>query len=171
MLFAVIMAVTGCTSLRTASDFDKKTDFTQYKTYGFYDKGIARLSLNDLDKQRLISSVETEMNAKGFTKSDRPDLLVNLVVVSRLATDVYDYGNRFYGFGWGWRYPFFGGGMTSVNQYSEGTIIIDFLDPKLKTVIWHGRGAGFNLDNFNKREERVHKGVTEILAQYPPNKK
>lgn len=167
MLFTVVIALSACTSLRTSSDFDKKVSFSGYKTYNFYDKGIARLKLNDLDKRRMLAAVETEMTTKGFTKADQPDLLVNLVIVARETTDVYSYGPG-WGWGWGWRSPFYGG-MNSVNQYMEGTFIIDFLDPKTKTLVWHGRGSGFNLDNFKKREERMNTGVKEILSQYPPN--
>lgn len=172
MLFTVVLALAGCTTLRTASDYDKDVDLSGYKTYNFYDKGIARIKLNNLDKRRLMAAVESEMNAKGFTKSDRPDLLVNLVVVAREKTDVY--GPGYYGgWGWGWRggwgNPFWGGGGTYVNQYIDGTIIIDFLDPAKKILFWHGQGSGFNLDNFNKREQRLYTGVKEILAQYPSN--
>jgi opacity protein-like surface antigen len=171
MLIAVVMTLAACTTLRTSSDYDKKIDFTGYKTYNFYDKGIARVKLNNLDKRRMLSAIEAEMNAKGFTKADKPDLLVNLVVVARERVDVYNYGPGYYGWGgwgWGWRSPFWGPSMNSVDQYMEGTIIIDFLDPKQKILIWHGRGSGFNLDNMSKREERVQSGVKEILAQYPP---
>lgn len=176
VLFLVGVVLSSCSSLRTASDFDKSADFTKYKTYNFYDKGIARVKLNNLDKRRLLAAVETEMNAKGFTKADKPDMLVNLVVVAREKTDVY--GPAYYGgwgmgwgMGWGWRSPFWGGwgGGSYVDQYMEGTIIIDFLDPVQKTLFWHGRGTGFNLDNFKKREERLYTGVREILAQYPPH--
>ena len=160
MLYTVVLALTGCSSLRTASDYDKNVDFSTYKTYNFYDKGIERVRLNNLDKRRLMAAVEAEMNAKGFVKADKPSMLVNLVVVGREKTDVYNSG---FG-GWGW-----GGGPTYVNQYIEGTIIIDFLDPDKKILFWHGRGSGFNLDNLNKREERLYTGVREILAQYPPN--
>jgi len=171
MLFTVVLALAGCTTLRTASDYDKNVDLGGYKTYNFYDKGIARVKLNNLDKRRLMAAVESEMNAKGFTKSDRPDLLVNLVVVAREKTDVY--GPAYYG-GWGWGYGGWRGGWGGwgsnyVNQYIEGTIIIDFLDPAKKILFWHGQGSGFNLDNFNKREQRLYTGVKEILAQYPPN--
>lgn len=169
MLFAVaVMALSACTTLRTASDYDKKVSFSNYKTYNFYDKGIARLKLNDLDKRRMLSAVDAAMAAKGFTKSENADLLVNLVVVARERIDAY--GPGFYGgWGWGWRSPYWGGGMSYIDQYIEGTIIIDFLDPKTKTLVWHGRGSGFNLDNFRKREERMNTGVKEILGQYPPN--
>ncbi|TDG36808.1 DUF4136 domain-containing protein [Pedobacter changchengzhani] len=163
MLITVVMVFSGCSSLRTASDFDSKTNFSNFKTYDFYEKGMARLKLNDLDKRRMVNAIETEMAAKGFSKSSKPDLLVNLVVVGREVNEIYNNAAM-----WGWRYPFWGGNMATVNQFTEGTIIIDFLDPMQKKLIWHGLGQGFNLDNFNKREERMQKGVNEILAQYPP---
>lgn len=171
MLLTVVVAFAGCTSLRTASDFDKNINLNSYKTYNFYDKGIEKVRLNNLDKRRLLAAVEAEMNAKGFTKSEKPDLLVNLVVVARERTEIY--GPSYYGgWGWGWRggwgSPFWGGG-NYVDQYREGTIIIDFLDPAKKILFWHGQGSGFNLDNFSKREQRLVKGVKEILAQYPTN--
>lgn len=168
MLFTVVIALAGCTSLRTASDFDKKASFSNYRTFDFYDKGISRLKLNDLDKRRLLGAVETEMVAKGFTKSNKPDVLVNLVVVARETTDIYNYGPG-WGMGWGWRSPYWGfGAQPMVNQYMECTIIIDLLDPNQKKLVWHGQGAGFDLDNYRNREERMQKGVSEILAQYPP---
>ena len=173
MLFTVVLALAGCSTLRTASDYDKNVDLNSYKTYNFYDKGIARVKLNNLDKRRLMAAVEAEMNAKGFTKAGKPDLLVNLVVVAREKTDVYGpayYGGWGWGGGGGWRGGWGGwGGPSYVNQYIEGTIIIDFLDPAKKILFWHGQGSGFNLDNFSKREQRLYTGVKEILAQYPPN--
>ena len=173
MLITVVIALAGCTSLRTASDYDKNVDLNAYKTYNFYDKGIARVKLNNLDKRRLLAAVESEMNAKGFSKSNRPDLLVNLVVVAREKTDFYGpgyYGGWGWGGGWGWRGGWGGwGGSNYINQYIEGTIIVDFLDPAKKILFWHGQGSGFNLDNFSKREQRLNTGVKEILAQYPPN--
>lgn len=170
----VVVLLSACTSLRVASDFDKEVNFNSYKTYNFYEKGLEKLEVNGLDKKRMIAAVDAEMQAKGFTKVAKPDLLVNLVVMKRDRTDVYD--NGFYGGPWGWRGgwgmgwgPFWGGGMRSVDRYQEGLFIIDFLDPKTKMHVWHGRGDGFNLDSFKNREERINIGVKEILAQYPPH--
>lgn len=171
----VAVLLSACTSLRVASDFDKDVDFKNYKTYNFYEKGLEKLEVNGLDKKRIMAAVDTEMQAKGFTKTANPDLFVNLVVMKRERTDVYD--NGFYspwgwrgGWGWGWG-PYWGGGMRSFDRYQEGLFIIDFLDPKTKMHVWHGRGDGFNLDSFKNREERINEGVKEILAQYPPHSK
>ncbi|RWU08282.1 DUF4136 domain-containing protein [Pedobacter chitinilyticus] len=169
----VAVLLSACTSLRVASDFDKDVDFKNYKTYNFYEKGLEKLEVNGLDKKRMMAAVDTEMQAKGFTKTANPDLFVNLVVMKRERTDVYD--NGFYspwgwrgGWGWGWG-PYWGVGMRSFDRYQEGLFIIDFLDPKTKMHVWHGRGDGFNLDSFKNREERINEGVKEILAQYPPH--
>lgn len=172
VLLLVGIVFTRCSTLQTASDYEKNVDFSNYKTYGFYDKGLEKLRLNNLDKRRLMAAVESEINTKGFTKSSKPDFLINLVVVARERAD--HYGSGYYGgWGWGrgraWGSPFWGGGPVYVNYYREGTIIIDFLDPVKKILFWHGRGTGFNLDSFNKREERLQVGVSEILAQYPPH--
>lgn len=172
-VLVVVLLLAACTTtLRVASDFDKEGNFKNYKTYNFYDKGLEKLAVNGLDKKRMMAAVDAEMLAKGFTKADKPDLFVNLIVVKRERTDVY--ANGFGGpwgwrggWGWGWG-PGWGGGMYNVDRYEEGTFIIDFLDPKTKMHVWHGRGSGFNLDNFKNREERIAVGVKEILAQYPP---
>lgn len=173
VLFAIGMVFAGCSTLRTASDFDKDVDFSGYKTYNFYDKGLEQLRLNDLDKRRLMAAVEAGLNAKGFVKVNKePNLLVNLVVVARQRTEMYNpgfYGGWGWGMGMGWRNAFWGGGPGYVNQYMEGTIIIDLLDPAKKILVWHGSGTGFDMGNFRKREERLQMGVAEILAQYPPN--
>lgn len=173
-LCAVVMLLFGCTTLRIASDFDSDANFTTYRTYNFYDKGLAKLKVNGLDRKRMLAAVDVEMQAKGFTKVENPDLLINLVVVKRERTDVFSNGfNGGWGWGgWGWGGwgPWGGMGMMNgVNRFVEGLFVIDFLDPKTKMHIWHGRGDGFNLDNFNKREERIREGVREILAQYPPS--
>lgn len=173
LVMGILLA--ACSSLRVASDFDREVNFSSYKTYNFYEKGLEKLELNGIDKKRMLAAVDAEMQAKGFTKAEKPDLLVNLVIMKRERTDIYD--NGFYGGPWGWRGwgwgmgwgPFWGGGMRTADRYQEGMFIIDFLDPKTKMHVWHGRGDGFNLDSFRNREERINTGVKEILAQYPPN--
>jgi len=168
VLSSIVMVLASCSSLQTVSDYDRSADFSGYKTYNFYEKGLERLKVNNLDKRRLMAAVEQNMNSKGFVKADKPDILVNIIVVSKERTEVYPSYPAFYGgWGWGmgWRSPYWGG-SNYVDRYSEGIIDIDFLDPAKKILVWHGRGYGFNLDDYRKREERLQKGVMEILSQY-----
>ncbi|MEH3114919.1 DUF4136 domain-containing protein [Pedobacter terrae] len=73
MLFTVVMAFTSCISVLTASDYDKKIDFSKLKSFAYYEKGIEHLELNNLDKPRMLNALETALTKKGFTKSNQPD--------------------------------------------------------------------------------------------------
>jgi len=56
-----------------------------------------------------------------------------------------------------------------VNQYTEGTLFIDFIDKEGNELVWQGIGSGaMKLKNTKKKEERINKFVNEILSEYPP---
>lgn len=175
-LFAVM---TSCVSVRVASDYDQKTDFTNYKTFAFYKKGIDKAEISDLDKKRILRAIESQLIAKGLTKSDKPDVLINIFTKSRNKVNVYQ-NNRFgmwnpWMFGgwgpWGW------GGMydygTSVSTSVEGTLFIDIIDANKKELAWQGMGTGYLVSSKNiaKKEARINEFVTEIMTKYPPTVK
>ena len=157
----------SCSSIKVNSDYDKNIDFTQFKTFAFYKNGIDKVEISDLDKKRILRSIDEAMTAKGFTKNETPDLLVNIFTKEREQVDV----NRFnYGWGYGWN-PYMWGGNTSVSRYTEGTLYIDLIDAKKKELIWQGEGEGVLTKDTNKKDEKIKEFVVKILEQYPPKKK
>ncbi len=68
----------GCaSSTKIRSDFDRDTDFSQYQTYNFYaDAGPKSTNYQSLVSQYMVSAITMEMDARGYEKSDDPDLLV-----------------------------------------------------------------------------------------------
>jgi len=160
----------SCSSVRVNTDYDKNVDFSSYKTYAFYKTGIDKVEISDLDKKRILRSIDEEMTAKGFTKSENPDLLININTKAEKNINV----NQFYagyGYGWGFGWNPYWGGNYSVNTNTEGTLIIDLIDAKKKELIWQGEGVGYLTQNTNKKDENIKDFVTKILAQYPPIKK
>ncbi len=173
MLFTVVMAFTSCVILDTASDYDKKIDFKKLKSYNYYENGVERLALNNLDKPRMLNAVDATMTKMGFDKTNKPDFLVNVVVFSTLKTKS-DWGYSGGGYQWDaatlayqWRESQFGP-LDKGKQVADGRIIIDFLNPRTKAIMWHGVGTGFNFDNYDSRELRINSAVKQILMQYPP---
>ena len=161
----------SCSSVKVNSDYDKKVDFTQFKTFAFYKKGIDKVEISDLDKKRILHSIDDVMTTKGFSKSETPDILVNIFTKEREQVDVNQFNSGWgYGWGWGWN-PYFWGGNTSVNRYTEGTLYIDLIDAKKKELIWQGEGEGVLTKDTNKKDEAIKEFVTKILEQYPPRKK
>lgn len=171
----LIFLATSCVSVRVSSDYDKKVDFNQFKTFAFYKKGIDKVDISDLDKRRILRAIESELTAKGFTKSESPDLLVNIFTKSREKINVYD--NNYYGW-YPWYYGGFGPygigfGPSAYNQVTkstEGTLFIDLIDANKKELAWQGIGTGALTSSKDviKKEERIKEFVNQIMAKYPP---
>ena len=164
----LIMTLTSCTTVKVVSDYDTKVNFTEYKTFAFYKKGIDKASVSDLDKKRIMRAIEAELVSKGFTKSNNPDLLVSIFTKSRERVNVRD-NNFGWGFGWGYNPWFNGRSNINVNQYTEGTLFIDFIDKNSNELVWQGIGSGaMKMKNVEKKEERIKEFVNEIISTYPP---
>ena len=175
----LLFMLSSCgSSIDVYSDFDKSTDFSQYKTYAFHKKSIERVQISELDKKRILQAIDYELGKKGMTKSETPDLLVNIFTKEREEVDVNQYYNGWgYGWGYGWRgyygygYPYYWGGYPYVSTSVEGTLFIDFIDTKKNELIWQGEGVGYLTQDRSKKEAVINEFVAKILAQYPPVKK
>lgn len=163
--------ITSCSSIRVNQDYDKAVDFGNYNTYAYHKSGIDKVEISDLDKKRILRSIDDVMSSKGFTKSENPDLLINFFTKEREQVNVNQF-NMGWGYGWGlgWN-PYMWGGNTTVTRHSEGTLTIDVIDAKKKELIWQGEGEGVLTKNTDRKDENIKEFVTKILAQYPPQKK
>lgn len=161
-----IFLLTSCGTIRINSDYDKTVDFSQYKTYAFHKNGIDKVEISDLDKRRILKAIDAEMTAKGFTKSETPDLLINIFTKEREEVNVNQF-NSGWGYGWGWN-PYFGGNTTTVSRNTKGTLYIDLIDSKKKELIWQGEGEGTLTKDTQKKEAVIQQFVSQILSQYPP---
>ncbi len=159
------------TSISVYSDFDKSIDFSQYKTYAFHRSGIDKVQISELDKKRILYAIEIELDKKGMSKSETPDLLINIFTKEREQVDVNQY-NAGWGYGWRWGWnPYLWGGQTYVTTSTEGTLYIDLIDAKKKELVWQGEGVGYLTQNRNEKAGQINAFVAKILAQYPPKSK
>lgn len=171
LLFTAV--ITSCSSVKVASDYDDNANFSGYKSYGFFKEGIDKADISDLDKKRIMRAIEDEFAKKGFTKSERPDLLVNIFTKSRKEVNVNQMYNG-WGWGYGWGYgwgPGWGWNNTYVSTSTEGTLYIDLIDANKKELVWQGVGTGVLAMDRNEKQQRINEFVAKILAQFPPDKK
>ena len=167
----LLFALSSCSSISVYSDFDKGVDFSQYKTYAFHRSGIDKVQISELDKRRILNAIDVELSKKGMTKSENPDLLVNIFTKEREQVDVSQF-NIGWGYGWGRRWnPYLWGGQNYVSTSTEGTLYIDLIDAKKKELIWEGEGVGYLTQNRAEKEALINQFVAKILAQFPPTKK
>jgi hypothetical protein len=170
LCFTIIAA--SCNSIRVAADYDDAADFSQYRTYGYFKEGIDKAEISDLDKKRILHAIDAEFEKKGFTKSDKPAMLVNIFTKATKNVNVNQWGGYGMGYwGWGWGGPWgWGGGYTSVSTSTEGTLYIDIVDAGRKELVWQGSGNGILTLDHDKKQERINEFVSQILAQFPPQK-
>lgn len=164
----LLFVLGACSSVRVYSDFDKNVDFSQFKTYAFQKSGIDRVQVSELDKKRILRAIDAELSKKGMTKSDTPDILVNILTKEREKLDVNQF-NAGWGYGWGYGWnPYLWGGNTFVTSSTEGTLYIDLIDAKKKELVWEGQGVGYLTENRARKEEQINEFVSKIMAQFPP---
>ena len=174
----VLLAVgaSGCASDPIRADYDRSADFGSYRTYNFMDgAGPDEGGYQSLFTQYMIAAIDKEMESRGYTKSDDPDLLVNFNAIIREKTDIrttpapppmgyYGYRGAYYG-GWaGYGYAT----ETHVSQYTEGTFNIDLVDAKRMRLVWEGVGVGRVTEKkLQNLEQAVNEGVPRFFEKYP----
>ncbi|REE08102.1 DUF4136 domain-containing protein [Winogradskyella pacifica] len=174
-MFLLLIGLASCSSVRVAADYDREANFDNYKTFAFFKPGIDKAEINDIDKRRILRAIEAELMAKGYTKSENPNMLVSIFTKSNQRVDVYNnaWGNGAWGWGgyggWGWRS---GWNNNQVTTTTEGMLFIDLIDANKKELIWQGSGTGnLNASNPDKKDERIKEFVSQMLEQFPPEEK
>ena len=159
--------LTSCSSVYVNMDYDKKANFENYKTYAYNKISVDKLEISDLDKKRILYALDAAMPTKGFSKSENPDVLINIFTKERERVNVYN--NMGWGPGWGWGMGWgMGMGFTQTTTTPEGTLYIDIVDAKTKELVWQGIGTGYLTTNFEKKDERIAEFVSKILEKYKP---
>lgn len=176
VLLSLIASLAGCASgPNIQSDYDPDADFGSYKTYNFMEgAGPKSDSYQSFFSQYMVEAITIEMEQRGYTKSNNPDLLVNFNGVlqdkTKVTTSAAPRAGGYYGYrggygGWG------GYGYateTHVSEYTEGTFNIDLVDNARDKLVWEaiavGRVTQKDLDNL---EQIVMEGVPEFFVKYP----
>src|SRR5690606_5573049 len=122
LLASATLGLTSCSAFNVRSDYAETASFSNYKTYKLR---IDDLKLNDIDKDRVLNEVSRQLQLKGLTVADNPDLIVNVKANHKKIRDI----NRSSPYGmYGWGGPFgWGVGMSRTwsSNYNEGALIVD----------------------------------------------
>ena len=171
-----VMFMAGCATTRapqTRIDYDKKADFSVYRTFGFpKETGTDRGGYSTLVTSYFKNSVTAAMEARGYKYSeDHPDLLVNFYMNTRERTETRPSPALGYGY-YGYRYglynawPMYDEDRTVT--YKIGTINLDIVDAEKKQLIWEGISEGrVTEESMANPRVTVNAVVTELMRQFP----
>lgn len=147
------------------TDYDRNTDFAQYKTYSWEKVQTP----NPLLVDRIKAGVNAALAAKGWTQVESGgDISIVAIAMTRDQQTL----NTFYdGFGGGWRWRGFGGfgeSTTTVEAYKVGTLVVDLFDAKTKNLVWRGVSSDTLSDKSDKNIKNLNKGVQKMFQHFPP---
>ncbi|MGD9400636.1 MAG: DUF4136 domain-containing protein [bacterium] len=174
--FLLLAMLAGCSSVDVKTDYDPDVDFSKYKTYAWVgDSGVIEgSSLADypLVAKRVAESVNRDLKARGFAMVDDPENADFAVVIhagTQEKMQVTNYGgySGYYSYDPWWG-PY--GGHTDVSYYTEGTLVIDFVDVGTKELAWRGLGTAIvkGYSTPEDAQKNIDKVVDRILAGFPP---
>ena len=177
-LLAAAALLTACASgPDIRSDYDQSVDFSQYTTYNFFSPmGIENPNYSTIYGSVFREAISREMEARGYVRSDDPDLLLNVSARLQDKTKVTTYNDPYpmgyYGYRRGFYDPWYGygyGTQTHVSQYTEGTVNIDMVDARAKRMVWEGVGVGRLKEGRTNEEVRqaISDGVATMFQGYP----
>lgn len=165
----LVLIITGCSSLKISSDYDRKANFRDYRTFNFT-KEVDRINLSGLNRDRLKDDIAAQMESRGYRMASSPDLLVNVFIKgkTRMSATATTFGSPWgwgYYHGWGWGGP--SSTYVDVNKYVEGTMFIDVIDVQQKRMIWEGIAEGMMDPRTKTTEKDLNKVVNKIFENFP----
>jgi len=175
--FAVAaIAIAGCASgPDIRADYDKAADFGKYRTYGFVTQaGTDSGDFRSLATQMLQNAASREMEARGYTRAENPDLVINFKGQLEEKVDIESTPAPYYGPGWGYRgwygapYGGYGGSEVTTRRYNVGTLVVDVVDREKRQVVFQGAISDVVTKEMQQnREASINAAVAHVFSKYP----
>jgi len=172
MVLAATLVLGACASTpNTYSNVDSNADFSQYKTFGFFDHlATDRSDYESAESRYLKAAATREMNRRGLAYSVNPDLKVNFYINTKekIRASQTPYAGGYYGYRDPYYYGAMGGYETRIDQYTEGTLNIDVVDVRTRKLVWEGAIVGrVTKEVRNNLEAVINQAVQEIFKPFP----
>ncbi len=171
ILSVSLLALAACsTSPRIGTDYDPEHDFGHIQSYHILDK---KRATGDLINARIVHAVNNSMTSRGITlaNAEEADILIDFMVVAKDKTRVtsYNTGYGYHGYGYGRGYGYgYGGNSVDVRQYTEGTLLLDLIDPKENRTVWRGTVSAVVKQRSVEEKTEIANSYTEaIIAEMP----
>jgi hypothetical protein len=182
ILFAVasLVALAGCASIANV-DYDEKFDFSQLKRFQLQptpvkSSGDTRID-SPLVEKRITAAIAAELEKKGYQKNEAE---ADFRVVYQLDVKQEVSGpstslsigvgtfSRHRSVGMAYGFP-----AGEVETYDRGILTIDILSAASGELIWRGSSSRRLFDGATpeKSDKQAREIVSEILEQFPPEKK
>jgi hypothetical protein len=154
------------------SQTDPGANLNAYQTFGFFDELPGQQAPYDsFVDQHIKVAIATEMQSRGYRREVNGQLLINYhrqrtdkvkVTQTAVPTGFYGYRRGFYTWGAGTAVT------TDVQNYREGTLIIDVVDGAAKKLLWESVAVGrITQDVLDNPEAAIDAAVKQMFTEFP----
>jgi len=187
LFIGLVLAACASSPPKPTVDFKADYDFGAVKKIAFYDEsghvsGDNPLLLSDMQRDRIDSALSYALTNRGFVvveDATQADLLLSWHLVSQQMTDVQTWSSPTVGYGAYYghynRYSsyscwscFPAQTEVSVRNYTQGTFIVDMIDPKLRKSVWRSIIQSRLKGNQSADQDKYNETATVIFSSFPP---
>ena len=188
LALALSLLLGACASTpKPVFDYKQDYDFGQVQKIAFYAgsgevTGDNPMQLSDFQKERIDDALARNLTGKGYQLVDDPaeaDLLISWHLGVQDKTDVRTYETPSYGVGYGHyggynRYSMYNcwnctNTEVRVVNYTEGTFIIDMIDPTMQKSVWRSVTQSKLKGDRNEDEpNEINEAAALVLGGFPP---
>ena len=162
--YLFLFLLMGCSSSKVMTDFDNTINFSDFKTYSFYED--VGQGLNELDVNRVTSVLKLEMKQRTFQEVENPDFFINITskISENPNKNLIGIGLGNVGFG-------LSGGIPIGGKKLNEEFVIEFVNAKTDQVIWEGILNSTIKEKRTPEQKELHFNeiIKKILDTYSSN--
>ncbi|MGR9087009.1 MAG: DUF4136 domain-containing protein [Gammaproteobacteria bacterium] len=170
-LAALTAFLAACSTVSVRTDYDSSISFDRYRTYTLAPSS-EKIALSPSSERALRDSLRVNLAGRNIKEvSEDADLHVVRHISTKDKLVVHPSGDRVYRgvpYYYG-RYGLWASAPLSyadVSQYTEGTLILDFIDAETRKLVFRGIGTG-TVSDPQTNAERIREAVAKIVEKFP----
>jgi CubicO group peptidase (beta-lactamase class C family) len=163
-LLAMLLLAAGC--ITTRATVAPNASLGQYRTFAFYPEANSAIDRTPTGAV-IRDSITRALAERGIypATGGSPDFYVGYQLVLReelAASGPGGWGGWGWdGWGWGW------GGSWNAYAYTEGTLVVDFVDRRTNNSFWRGTATSVVNTPENPNPKTMRKAVAKMIDRYP----
>jgi uncharacterized protein DUF4136 len=169
MAFALAVILGFATScIHTRATVAPDANLAQFRTFTFLpetSQALSRTPTGAIVRDALTREL-AERGIHPAPPGQAPDFVVSYQLVLREQIAASDWGWGWGGWAWGWG-GWGWGGPATVYEYTEGTLVVDFVDPRTNQSFWRGTATSVVSTPDNPNPKKMEKSVAAMIDKYP----
>lgn len=178
---ALLLSYSCSTTLQVKTQVDEAVDFSEFKSFDFYQIEEEKEKMNELTKRRVLMAIEQELGRKGIKKSGSPDLVINIYTLvsstqgrvvqnpggMRTSVGLGGYGGYYGGYGGSFGVSYSAPSQSYIKGYRKGQYIVDLVDRESMQLVLQAVVYSETEEGNKDQERRIDYAVRKMFADIP----